>query len=213
MMDKLKSVHYALLAIFTLAALIHAQDQSDFISIDCGKAEGPDSIHLANGIKYTSDENFIDTGLSGSVDPKFFSKDSEDPFNTVRSFPEGNKNCYTLNPTQGKNGKYLIRAGFMYGNYDGKNKTPQFDLYLGGSLWETINLDHVYSPLTKEIIHVPSTDYIFVANNSTTFADMFLMTGPKRTGGELEGAPSSKKSITTSKAVAKKDVLDSTRAQ
>ncbi|XP_031280544.1 senescence-induced receptor-like serine/threonine-protein kinase isoform X2 [Pistacia vera] len=174
MMDKSKSFHYALLAIFTLAALIHAQDQSDFISIDCGKAEGPDSTDLANGIKYTSDENFIDTGLSGSVDPKFFSKDSKDPFNTVRSFPEGNKNCYTLNPTQGKNGKYLIRAGFMYGNYDGENKTPQFDLYLGGSLWETIKLDHADSTSTNEIIHVPSTDYIFVCLINTGLGVPFI---------------------------------------
>jgi len=57
----------------------------------------------------------------------------EFPFNdldpvlkTVRSFPEGERNCYPLKPMTGKDANYLIRAGFMYGNYDEKNSTAIF---------------------------------------------------------------------------------------
>ena len=55
----------------------------------------------------------------------------------MRNFPDGIRNCYTLSPTI-EGGKYLIRAGFLYGNYDGKNQTPSFDLYLGANFWQTV---------------------------------------------------------------------------
>ncbi|KAE9453458.1 hypothetical protein C3L33_14677, partial [Rhododendron williamsianum] len=32
----------------------------------------------------------------------------------VKSFPEGDGNCYALVPEQGKGNKYLIRASFVY---------------------------------------------------------------------------------------------------
>ncbi|XP_031268890.1 putative leucine-rich repeat receptor-like protein kinase At2g19210 [Pistacia vera] len=156
MVEKLQSFHYALLAGFTLAVLIHAQDQSGFISIDCGLPEGSDYTDDVTGIKYTSDKNFTDTGISWNI------TSSRKTISDVRSFPEGNKNCYTLNPAQGKNGKYLIRARFMYGNYDCLASVPRFDLYIGANHWETISLENASSILTTEIIHAPSTDYIFV---------------------------------------------------
>ncbi|RVW52010.1 putative leucine-rich repeat receptor-like protein kinase [Vitis vinifera] len=57
----------------------------------------------------------------------------------VRSFPEGAKNCYTLRPQQGKDHKYLIRASFMYGNYDSKNQLPVFKLYVALELRQLNN--------------------------------------------------------------------------
>ncbi|XP_031268839.1 probable LRR receptor-like serine/threonine-protein kinase At1g05700 [Pistacia vera] len=166
-MEKLQSFYYALLAGFTLAVLIHAQDQSGFISIDCGIPEGSDYADGVTGIKYTSDRNVTDAGKSRDVSSEFQNRGDEAQFNNVRSFPEGKRNCYTLNPAQGKNGKYLIRARFMYGNYDGQNSVPKFDLYLGAIFWGTIILEDASSILTTEIIHVPSTDYIYVCLNNT----------------------------------------------
>ena len=82
----------------------------------------------------------------------------------VRSFPEGVRNCYTLEPENGKGSKYLIRVFFMYGNYDSKNQPPVFKLYLGVDEWETVNFNINISNqiVRKEIIHVPKTDYIDV---------------------------------------------------
>ncbi|CAA6667505.1 unnamed protein product [Spirodela intermedia] len=48
----------------------------------------------------------------------------------LRSFPNGTRNCYTLSPVQSGD-RYLIRAGFLYGNYDGRGSPPIFDLHIG----------------------------------------------------------------------------------
>lgn len=60
-------------------------------------------------------------------------------YETVRSFPVGARNCYTFESTT-PGLKYLVRATFLYGNYDLKDKPVQFDLYLGVNLWKTINI-------------------------------------------------------------------------
>ena len=104
-----------------------------FISIDCGSNK--DYIDEDTKIPYISDKGLIDTGIVKTVS-------SDSPANlqryaqNLRSFPQGTRNCYTLRPEQGKNNNYLIRATFVYGNYDGKNQEPVFDLYLGVNEWE-----------------------------------------------------------------------------
>lgn len=82
---------------------------------------------------------------------------------TLRYFPDGDRNCYKLKPKQGKNNRYLIRALFLYANYDGKNQTPSvFDLYLGVNFWEEVNISDADLYTYSEIIHTPSTDTINV---------------------------------------------------
>jgi len=76
----------------------------------------------------------------------------------VRSFPNGVRNCYSINVTSGN--KYLILATFFYGNYDGLNKPPQFDLHLGANLWDTVRFDNASLSTIKEIIYTPSLDHI-----------------------------------------------------
>ena len=73
-------------------------------------------------ILYVSDEDFIDTGINYNVSEEYIDDDPLKQFMNIRSFPEGNKNCYTLRLEGGN--KYLIRARFRYGNYDSKNKLP-----------------------------------------------------------------------------------------
>lgn len=93
---------------------------------------------------------------------------------TLRSFPEGAKNCYTLKPTQGKNNNYLIRVLFLYGNYDSKNQTPQFDLHLGVEKWTTVNFTDEEPIFWTEIIHVPKTDDIYVCLVNTGSGTPFI---------------------------------------
>ncbi|BFG24363.1 hypothetical protein CerSpe_106370 [Prunus speciosa] len=142
-----------------LMLLVHSQDdQSGFISIDCGFQRDSGYFEKTTGINYTSDATFIDTGESKSLLPSNMNN-YQQPYGSVRSFPEGARNCYKINVTRGN--KYLIRAGFLYGNYDGQDKIPEFELHLGPNLWDTVSLE-TYESTTKEIIYVPLRNYIHV---------------------------------------------------
>ncbi|CAD5325014.1 unnamed protein product [Arabidopsis thaliana] len=71
------------------------------------------------------------------------------------------RNCYNLSVH--KETKYLIRVTSNYGNYDGRNEPPRFDLYLGPNFWVTIDLGkHVNGDTWKEIIHIPKSNSLDV---------------------------------------------------
>ncbi|KAL7605333.1 hypothetical protein Lser_V15G17993 [Lactuca serriola] len=144
-----------------LGVLVDAQnDQSGFISIDCGIAKGSTYTDQVTGINYISDAEFRDTGEIHSIMPAYNSLDIYKHATTLTSFPQNTRNCYTLKPTQGKGNRYLIRTSFMYGNYDLKGQLPEFDVYLGPDYWDTMKFNSSSQPKTMEIIHVSSTDYI-----------------------------------------------------
>ncbi|XP_021834226.1 putative leucine-rich repeat receptor-like protein kinase At2g19210 [Prunus avium] len=170
--------------------LVHAQDdQSGFISIDCGLAGNSSYAEKATGIKYIADETFIDTGERKSVLPEYSNR-YQQPYTSLRSFPEGNRNCYEINVTDGY--KYLIRSSFVYGNYDGQNKVPEFDLHLGANLWRSVKLESASTITHKELIHVPGRNYIHVCLVNTGSGVPFisaleirpLSNGSYRTEGE-----------------------------
>lgn len=158
---------------FALTVLVHSQDQLGFISIDCGIPEGSSYKDGITEINYISDSTFTDSGVNGNISPEFRINSLEQQLWTVRSFPDGTKNCYTLRPSPGKNRNYLIRVSFMYGNYDAKGKTPTFDLYLGVNRWDTVVVTDGSSTITKEIIHLSSSEDIYVClvntGNGTPF--------------------------------------------
>ncbi|KAJ9692162.1 hypothetical protein PVL29_011302 [Vitis rotundifolia] len=145
-----------------------------FISIDCGIAEGSDYKDKTTGLLYTSDAKFIDTGINGKISSKFMFATLIPQLTNVRSFPEGAKNCYTLSPKHGKNNNYLIRAFFMYGNYDSKDQPPEFKLHLGVEEWGTVKFTHSDKIVRREIIHVPKTDDIYVCLANTGSGTPFI---------------------------------------
>ncbi|KAK1576565.1 hypothetical protein Q3G72_014974 [Acer saccharum] len=160
-MENLKLLIFSFLGILALTVLIHAQTQSGFISIDCGLPENSAYSDKKTGINYTSDVTFTESGVSYNISSEYNRDTLEQPFLTVRSFPEGTKNCYTLKPAPGDS-KFLIRASFMYGNYDGQNKLPSFDLLLGTDVWDSVELADASTIIFKEIIHVSPRNYIDV---------------------------------------------------
>ncbi|KAH1068620.1 hypothetical protein GYH30_006273 [Glycine max] len=87
-----------------------------FTSIDCRAPADLNYTESTTRINYTSDANFINTGVSGTIVSEL-RNDYQRTYESVRSFPEGKRNCYKINITRGS--KYLIKAGFLYGNYDG----------------------------------------------------------------------------------------------
>ncbi|XP_059638956.1 senescence-induced receptor-like serine/threonine-protein kinase [Cornus florida] len=151
-----------ILGAFALAVVVDAQDPSGFISIDCGISEDSSYTDETTGIHYISDAAFIDTGVSRTISPEFNTGSLQQQFLNVRSFPEGPRNCYTLRPANGTGSKYLIRAWFMYGNYDNQNNPPTFDLHFGVDFWDTISLLDTASIGWTEIIHVLSSDYVYL---------------------------------------------------
>ncbi|KAF7843439.1 putative LRR receptor-like serine/threonine-protein kinase [Senna tora] len=150
---------------FTLTVIVHAQDPTDFISIDCGLGGKQTYVDKATGLNYTSDDKFIDTGKSHSISPEYKAKSLEKQFWNVRSFPVENRNCYSFNaPSSADTGftQYIVRARFMYGNYDGKNSTPIFDIYLGNNKWDSVEFENASTIVTKEILYTPISEYIHV---------------------------------------------------
>ncbi|RHN39168.1 putative transferase [Medicago truncatula] len=120
----------------TIFVLIQAQDQSGFISIDCGLPAHLNYSALDTGISYISDAKFIDTGVTKRIlSTEIILKQL---LEYVRSFP----------------------TSFYYGNYDNLNQPPQFDLHFGANVWDTVNFPNVSVTTTREIIYTPSLDYI-----------------------------------------------------
>ena len=112
---------------------------------------------------YTSDAKYIDTGINQEISAATYMTQTDVPrqYRNLRSFPDGTRNCYTLTPVN-KSSRYLLRASFMYGDYDGLNKPPQFDVYVGVNLWY-VNLPSTGDGYWRnEIIFYATTDYISV---------------------------------------------------
>lgn len=125
-----------------------------FTSIDCGSSEA--YTDRVTGIYYVPDTNFIDSGQNKNIAASYNDVILDTHLRTVRSFPDGARNCYTIrhkvNPVNGT--RFLIRAQFVYGDYDLKNQVPEFDLYIGVNLWTSIKFDDVSSVTTVEMIYL-----------------------------------------------------------
>ncbi|XP_050938883.1 putative leucine-rich repeat receptor-like serine/threonine-protein kinase At2g19230 [Cucumis melo] len=150
--------------------VLHVQAQDlGFVSLDCGlPANSSGYTDSKTKIKYISDEGFIKAGESSSVAPEF--KNNEQSLLTLRSFSRYIRNCYDISAS--KDTRYLIRASFLYGNYDGLNKTPKFDLYLGNTRWTTVDDSYYYT----EMMHTPSIDKLSVCLINIGYGIPFIST-------------------------------------
>ncbi|CAA7017678.1 unnamed protein product [Microthlaspi erraticum] len=147
--------HQLLLALsfvaFAIIHLVQAQpDQQGFISLDCGLPpnESPYTDPLT-GLIFSSDADFILNGLRGEAG------DDRRQYKDLRYFPDGIRNCYNLKVEQDIN--YLIRAGFSYGNYDGLNVYPKFDLHIGPNMWTAVDLE---TENDREIIYMSKSNLL-----------------------------------------------------
>ncbi|XP_022723769.1 probable LRR receptor-like serine/threonine-protein kinase At1g05700 [Durio zibethinus] len=144
-----------------------ATENPGFISIDCGVED--DYFDDATGIFFKSDKDFISSGENHQTSPEFDFNNNQfgKRYKTLRSFPQGRKNCYTLKLEQAKNNSYRIRASFSYGNFDGKNQAPKFDLYIGVNYWTTVEFS--FTRRFYEVIHVfpADTEYVCLVNTGS----------------------------------------------
>lgn len=136
---------------------VHGQaDNLGFLSIDCGLPESAAGyMDNVTKLSFVSDAGLIDAGTNYNMSTEYITPSMGKSFHNVRSFGGGAsaRNCYTLrNLVSGL--KYLIRAKFMYGNYDGLNRVPVFDLHLGVNYWTTVNITDADTPVIVEVIAV-----------------------------------------------------------
>ncbi|CAM0870431.1 unnamed protein product [Alopecurus aequalis] len=136
---------FALLLIMVMTIQVRAQPPPGFISIDCGWKNSSDYTDATLGLQYSSDAGFVEGGQNHEILPEFMADIGNDQQKTLRSFPDGKRNCYTLPSTMGR--KYLVRAIFTYGNYDGLNKSLDgslflFGLHIGVNFWAAVNLSN-----------------------------------------------------------------------
>ncbi|MBA0582949.1 hypothetical protein Gorai_013833, partial [Gossypium raimondii] len=126
----------------------------DWVRIDCGSDT---SYKDSNGDTWDSDDDYIKTGDNKQV-ASTSSSDIEQ-LNTLRVFSEQNKNCYTI-PTPTST-RYIMRAMFWYGNYDGHSKPPTFDLEFDGNKWATV-VTNTTSFTYYEMIYATKGDSISI---------------------------------------------------
>uniref|UniRef100_A0A0E0EMX2 Protein kinase domain-containing protein n=1 Tax=Oryza meridionalis TaxID=40149 RepID=A0A0E0EMX2_9ORYZ len=99
--------------------------------------------------RYVSDAGFVDAGagLNAVINPVYNDPNMAARYLTVRYFPGRSgsgrrRGCYTLRQLK-PGGKYLVRATFRYGDYDGgaiAGLPVIFDLHLGANRWVTVNV-------------------------------------------------------------------------
>ncbi|KAL0709971.1 hypothetical protein Bca4012_016949 [Brassica carinata] len=143
-----------LTASLAIIHIVQAQDQKGFISLDCGLPSNKSPYKASSGLWYYSDEKFTQGGKTGRVREN--SESFAEEYNTLRYFPDGIRNCYNLNVEKGR--RYLVRATFVYGNYDGLGMKPVFDVHLGPNLWGTVDLEKKVNGTLEDMLHTATSN-------------------------------------------------------
>ncbi|CAI0391895.1 unnamed protein product [Linum tenue] len=117
-------------------------DIAGSIDIDCGLPTGATYTDPITEIPYIADDAYITTGVNSEISSIHISDDLPVPLRTLRSFPEGDRNCYSMRPPEGRDKIYLIRATFLYGNYDDNDRLPEFDVFVGVNRWASLRHFH-----------------------------------------------------------------------
>lgn len=110
---------------------------SDPLRIDCG---APSAYQDTHGSNWDTDNNYVRAGQNRPVQSGNFNSQFTQ-LNNLRVFTELKKNCYKL-PTSSLT-RYLIRAGFHYGNYDGLGSPPTFNLEIDWNEWAIVNTSSI----------------------------------------------------------------------
>uniref|UniRef100_A0A0E0MLA0 Malectin-like domain-containing protein n=1 Tax=Oryza punctata TaxID=4537 RepID=A0A0E0MLA0_ORYPU len=140
-----------------------------FISLDCGgDGDFTDDI----GIQWTSDDKLVYGGKTANLSAQ---NDLQKQLKTVRYFPaDDRKYCYTMNVSERT--RYLVRASFLYGNFNSSNILPKFDLSLGATLWTTVVVYDDTTPTVVEAIILASAPTLSVCLSNASTGQPFIST-------------------------------------
>ncbi|CAH8299401.1 unnamed protein product [Eruca vesicaria subsp. sativa] len=115
-----------------------------FLSLSCGGS----SYTAAYNISWLSDNDYIETGNTTTVSYIEGTSTSNVP---IRFFPDSQtRQCYKL-PVRKDLSSVLVRATFIYRNYDSQNQPPAFRVALGRSVTSTVDL-RIKDPWIEELV-------------------------------------------------------------
>ncbi|KOM38967.1 hypothetical protein LR48_Vigan03g234900 [Vigna angularis] len=72
--------------------------------------------------------------------------------------------------------RYLLRASFLYGNFDNNNVYPKFDISVGATHWSTIVISDANSIEMRELIFLASSPTVSVCLSNATTGQPFIST-------------------------------------
>ncbi|KAK4481045.1 hypothetical protein RD792_011914 [Penstemon davidsonii] len=154
-------------ALFLLMDVSTAQ-MPGFVSLDCG---GADNFTDELGLKWGPDNHII----TGEIANISIPNETRKQFKTLRYFPADNqKYCYTLNVISRT--RYLIRATFLYGNFDNNNVYPKFDVSFGPTHWATIVISDANTIEVQELIFLATDSTISICLSNASTGKPFIST-------------------------------------
>ncbi|KAE8717331.1 putative LRR receptor-like serine/threonine-protein kinase [Hibiscus syriacus] len=168
-MDMEKRLPFSLL-LFSLLLLLDSSSaqMQGFVSLNCG-GEGNFTDEL--GLMWSSDD-FLKYGEAASIS---VSNETRKHYMTLRHFPaDSTKYCYKLNVVSRT--RYLIRATFLYGNFDSNNVYPKFDISLGATHWSTIVISDANTIEKAELIFLATSPTVSVCLSNATTGQPFIST-------------------------------------
>ncbi|CAM8973276.1 unnamed protein product [Rhodiola kirilowii] len=149
--------------VFFFALLFDAStaQMPGFVSLDCG---GEESFTDELGLNWTPDAQMI-FGQTALIS---IANETRKQYATVRHFPaDKRKYCYTLNVMLRT--RYLVRATFLYGNFEDKNVFPKFDVSVGPTHWSTVVISDANTIEVIELIFLATerTESVCLYNGNT----------------------------------------------
>lgn len=143
--------------------------RAGFVSLDCGGAE-PFTDEL--GLKWSPDTHLL-FGTTATISSL---NQTKTQYTTLRHFPaeDSRKYCYTLNVTS--RNRYLIRATFLYGNFDNNNVYPKFDISLGATHWTTVVISDANLIEKAELVFLALAPSVSVCLSNATTGQPFIST-------------------------------------
>ncbi|XP_062231938.1 putative leucine-rich repeat receptor-like protein kinase At2g19210 [Phragmites australis] len=173
---KMAAASWWLLICLAAAGVLQARAQPDsigFTSIDCGLPGTASYVDNTTKLSYVPDAAFTDAGSNHNISAEYMMPLLSKRYYNVRSFPDGARNCYTVRSLVAGL-KYLIRAAFMYGNYDGFGRPPIFDLYVGVNFWTMVNITDADTAVIQEAIVVVPDEFVQICLVNTGSGTPFI---------------------------------------
>ena len=136
--------------------------------MDCGgKLNFTDDL----GLYWTGDDG-LSFGESSTISVV---NETRKQYMTLRHFPaDSRKYCYTLNVVSRT--RYLLRATFLYGNFDNNNVYPKFDISFGATHWGTIVISDANTIEMQELIFLATSSTVDVCLSNATTGQPFIST-------------------------------------
>ncbi|BFI33791.1 hypothetical protein MPTK2_4g18390 [Marchantia polymorpha subsp. ruderalis] len=156
-MSRFRRGHGILLWMLALLLNSAAAQRDGFVSIDCGATSN--FTDPVSGIVWTTDEGFVGTGENKAV--KASVNDNARQMKSLRFFSsDRSKHCYTLPAVY--NSSYILRAMFLYSNFQAASDQYSFDVSIDSTLADTVSITSadVDTPQVFEYVVVATSEYI-----------------------------------------------------